>query len=339
MSTSPLAVYTDAEDLDPTIGIELLRAHGYRVEYLGTTDPEAIVAGAREATALLVGYAEISAEMMAVLPQLEIIALASSGVDNVDLDGAREHGICVANLPALAAEEVAGHAVALALALLRELPFFADRAAQGDWLSRPPVAPVRLSETRLGLVGLGQIGSVAARQAQGLFGEVVGYDPHLPDTPETAARLAALGVHRVSLEELLASAGVVSLHLPLTEQTHHLIDAAALARMPAGSTLVNVSRGGLVDPVALRDALDRGHLRGAALDVLDVEPAPVDHPLVGHPRVLLTPHVAYLSDHTLREYVRVQAQNVVSYGERGVPDHTVVAPRRTAMASAVATHS
>ncbi len=330
MSTSrPLAVYTDADDLDPMLGIELLEAHGFRVEFLQTTDPAVIVARAQEAEALLVGYAEVSAETIAALPQLKIIALASSGVDQVDLDAARAHGVCVANLPALAAEEVAGHAIALALAMLRELPFFAGRAAEGDWLSRPPVAPARIGATRLGLVGLGHIGSVAAQQAQGLFGEVVGYDPHLPETPETAARLASLGVRRVTLEELLATSGVVSLHLPLTAETQHLIDADALAAMPAGSTLVNVSRGGLVDPDALRDAIDRGHLRGAALDVLDVEPAPVDHPLVGHPRILLTPHVGYLSDHTLREYVRVQAQNVVSFRERGAADHVVVAPALT----------
>jgi len=330
MSTSrPLAVYTDADDLDPTPGMELLEAHGFRVDYLRTTDPEAIIAGARDAEALLVGYAQISAEMIAALPNLRIIALASSGVDNVDLDAARENGVCVANLPALAAEEVASHAIALALSLLREVPFFAARAAEGDWLSRPPFAPARVSATRLGLVGLGHIGSVTAQQACGLFGEIVGYDPYLPDTPETAAHLASLGVRRVALDELLSTSGVVSLHLPLTDETHHLIDARALAAMPAGSTLVNASRGGLVDPDALRSAIDSGHLRGAALDVLDVEPAPVGHPLVGHPRILLTPHVGYLSDHTLREYIRVQAQNVVSFRERGLPDHTVVAPALT----------
>jgi phosphoglycerate dehydrogenase-like enzyme len=330
MSTSRrLAVYTDADDLDPTPGIELLEAHGFQVDYLRTTDPEMIVAGARNATALLVGYARISAETIAALPQLKIIALASSGTDNVDLDAAADHGVWVANLPALAAEEVASHALALALALLRELPFFAGRAAQGDWLSRPPVPPVRVSATRLGLVGLGHIGSVVAQQARNLFGEVVGYDPHLPDTPETAQRLASLGVRRVELQELVTTSGVVSLHLPLTAETHHLIDATALAAMPSGSTLVNASRGGLVDPDALRAAIDRGHLRGAALDVLDVEPPPPGHPLVGHPRVLLTPHVGYLSDHTLREYIRVQAQNVVSFHERGTPDHVVAAPALT----------
>jgi phosphoglycerate dehydrogenase-like enzyme len=327
MSTSrPLAVYTDAEDLDPTPGIELLEAHGFRVEYLRSTDAEAIVAGAQEAEALLVGYAEMSADVIAALPNLRIIALASSGVDNVDLDAARAHGVWVANLPPLAAEEVAGHALALALSLLRELPFFADRAAAGDWLSRPAYAPARTSATRLGLVGLGHIGGVTARQAAGLFAEVVGYDPYLPDSPATTQRLEALGVRRVCLEELLATSGVVSLHLPLTDETHHLVDAAALATMPAGSTLVNVSRGGLVDPDALRAAVDSGHLRGAALDVLDVEPPQAGHPLVGHPRILVTPHVGYLSDHTLRDYVRVQAQNVVSFRERGAPDHVALAP-------------
>lgn len=320
----PLAVYTDMEDLDPSVGIELLEDHGYRVEYLQTTDPDAIVAGAQQAEALLVGYATVTATMMDALPNLKIIALVSSGFDNVDLEAARERDIWVTNLPGLAAEEVASHALALALAVLRELAFFNDKTAQGDWLSRPQLAPPRLSQTTLGLVGLGRIGSNVAQQARGLFGEVIGYDPHLPDTPETSARLASLGVRRVALKDLLAISGVVSLHLPLTAESHHLIDADALSAMPHGSALVNVSRGQLVDPDALLQAIERGHLRGAALDVLDSEPAPADHILVGHPRILVTPHVAYLSDITLREYVRVQAQNVVSFKERGTPDYPIV---------------
>jgi D-3-phosphoglycerate dehydrogenase len=133
-------------------------------------------------------------------------------------------------------------------------------------------------------------------------------------------------VRRTTLEEVLETSAVVSLHVPLTESTRNLIDADALSRMRPGSYLVNVSRGQLVDSIALREAVDSGHLRGAALDVLDTEPAPVDHPLLGHPRIHVTPHVAYFSERAIAEYVRIQAQNVVSFRRNGSPDTPLFTP-------------
>lgn len=318
--TRPLAVYTDMEDIDHAAGAALLEQHGYEVRYLGTQDPATIAAKAVDAEALLVGYASITAEVMDAIPGLKIIALLSMGFDNVDVEAARRRGIWVANLPGVATEEVASHALALALAVTREIPYFQDRVAAGDWNSRPDSAVFRLSQQRLGLVGLGRIGTKLGELASRVFGEVIGYDPFLPDTEETRAVLAAAGIRRTTFEEVLAESAVVSLHLPLTEDTNRFINADTLRSMRPGSYLVNVSRGQLVDNQALRDAIDTGHLRGAALDVLDVEPAPASHPLMGHPRILITPHVGFLSEHTLSEYVRIQAQNVLSQAETGTPD-------------------
>lgn len=322
----PLAVYTDVEDTDPAPGIALLEAHGFEVRVLGTRDPQLIVDGARDAVALLPGYASVTREMIEAMPNLEIIALMSMGFDYVDLDAATENGVWVTNVPGAATEEVATHALAIMLHSLRQLRFYLGSANPDDWNERAPKAPPRLSERTLGVIGLGRIGREFARQAGPLFGRVLGYDPLMPDTAEVRADLDALGVQRGSLDDVRASSDVLSLHLPLTPETEHMVDAEFLAGMPQGALLVNVSRGALIDDAALAASLDAGHLGGAALDVLATEPPSPGHPLVGRDDVVLTPHIAYFSERTEIEYVRIQAQNVVTLQEQGEPDSAVNRP-------------
>ncbi|NUU06341.1 C-terminal binding protein [Leifsonia sp. C5G2] len=319
----PLAVYTDVDDTDPAPGIALLETNGFEVRVLGTRDPEAIVAGARDADALLPGYAPITREVIAALPRLKVVGLMSMGFDYVDVDAATEHGVWVTNVPGAATEEVATHALALLLASARQLPFYTASATPERWNERAAVAPPRLSELTLGIVGLGRIGRAFARVAGPLFGRVLGYDPLLPETAATAGDLASLGIERTTLEDVRRSSHALSLHVPLTAETDRMVDGAFLAGMPARSILLNVSRGGLVDNAALVDALDSGRLAGAALDVLDQEPPAAGHPLVGRDDVVLTPHIAYFSGFTEGEYVRVQAQNVVSALTNGIPDSPV----------------
>lgn len=322
----PLAIYTDIDDTDPSAGIRLLEEHGFEVRVLGTRDPAEIIAGAQGAVALLPGYAAINREVIEALPSLKIVSLMSMGFDYVDVEAASERGVWVTNVPGAATEEVATHTLAILLSSVRQLPFYTASATPADWNDRAPVAPPRLSETTLGVIGLGKIGRELVRLAAPLFGSVVGYDPMLPDTPEVRAELAALGVRRASLEEVRAAADVLSLHLPLTPQTEHMVDAEFIAAMPRRSVLVNVSRGGLIDSAALAAALDSGHLAGAALDVLDQEPPAPGHPLLGRDDVVLTPHIAYFSARTEIEYVRIQAQNAVSLLQAGVPDSPVNTP-------------
>ena len=325
-SARPIAVYTDVDDTDPTPGIRLLEEHGFEVLVLGTRDPEEIIAGARDATVLLPGYASVTREMIEALPELRLIALMSMGFDYVDIDAATERGVWVTNVPGAATEEVATHALAILLASARQLRFYTASATPAQWNDRAPTAPPRLSETTLGIIGLGKIGRELVRLARPLFGEVVGYDPMLPDTPEVRAELEALGVRRTGLEEVRATAHVLSLHLPLTPETERMVDAGFLAAMPSGSVLVNVSRGGLVDHDALAAALDAGHLAGAALDVLDQEPPAAEHPMLGRDDVVLTPHIAYFSARTEIEYVRIQAQNAATLLTNGTPDSPVNRP-------------
>jgi len=321
----PLAAYTDTDGIDAAVGIEMLEAAGFDVVRLETRDADEIVEAAREAEALLVGYASLTREMIERMPRLRIAALLSMGVDNVDVDAATEHGVWVTNILGAATEEVAAHALALALQAARGIDRAATATRAGEWRleGAPPLLPATAT---LGVVGLGRIGRKLAQYAQPLFGEILGTDPMLPDTEETRAELAALGVRRVSLDELRASSDVLSLHLPLTADTEGMVDADFLEAMPRGSILVNVSRGGLVDETALVNALDRGRLSGAALDVCAGEPPALDHPFRRHPRIVLTPHIAYLSDRTDREYISRQAANVIALAERGRPETPVNAP-------------
>jgi D-3-phosphoglycerate dehydrogenase len=317
MPDRPLAVYTDVSDLDPAAGVALLESAGFEVRVLETHHPDEIAAAAARATALLVGYAPIDAALLARLPLLRIVSLLSRGYDGVDVNAAAAQDVWVTTLGDTATEEVATHAWALTLALVRRLDFFALHGRR-DWLARPALPPRRLSELTLGLVGVGRIGAAVAELARGSVAAIIGCD--------RSGRTRVPGVEMTSLEQVVARADIVSVHLPLRAETAGLFDAALFERMRPGAWLVNVARGGVIDAGALAGALDSGRLAGAALDVLDTEPPPAGDRLAGHPGVLLTPHVAYLSDASARDYVLGQARNVVHWQQTGRPLHPVAVP-------------
>jgi D-3-phosphoglycerate dehydrogenase len=311
-------LYTRLDPLDVTAGKQLLRSHGVDVLDLADGPSPAQLAAV---IGLLVGYDPVGAELFDRLPALRIVATHSAGFEMVDVDVAAVRGLWVANLPGGATEEVASHALAMALALVRGLPRFDHKVRAGGWDDPRPPLPRVPAELTCGVLGLGRIGRSFARLAGGLFGRVVGYDPGLP----TDAWPQAVERHD-TVEELLRRADCVSLHLPLTEATRHLLDARRLALLPRGALVVNVSRGELLDSGALAEALDSGRLAGAACDVLDQEPPAPGHPLVGRPDVLLSPHVAYLSASALRRYAETPARNVLALLETGRPVHPVLSP-------------
>ncbi|MEV5832042.1 C-terminal binding protein [Nocardia sp. NPDC052112] len=319
--SAPIAVYTDLDDLDPGPGIAVLETAGFEVRVLETRDPDTIAAAAADATALLVGYAPIDANLLARLPRVRIVSMLSHGYDTIDIDAATASGIWIATVGGIATAEVATHTWALALAAVRRLDFFTLHGRRG-WLDRPASGPRRLSEITVGLVGVGRIGAKVAELAAGSVASILGHDH--------SGRAMPAGVTAASLTEVVANADLVSIHLPLDPSTARLFDADRIGRMRPGSWLINVSRGGIVDSTALADALDSGHLAGAALDVLDAEPPAAGDRLAEHPNVLLTPHVAYLSDATARDYVLTQARNVVRWYRTGRPLHPVAAPSTVA---------
>lgn len=314
----PKAIYVDIDDTDLSPGRAILEDAGFEVSDILSRDPDQIVEAARDAEAILLGYASIDAQMLSRLPKLKIISLLAMGFDNVDIEAAKSRAVWVANVPGAATDDVATHALALTLAMLRQLPFY-QKSAVEDWSSRASFAPPKLSDLTLGLIGLGRIGLRFAEYASPLFGSIVGYDPFVGPQSQVKDRIAEIGIHQMDIEEVVSRSDVVSLHTPLSEQTRSMADSEFFSRMKFGSYLVNVSRGGLVDSYALRAALDAGALSGAGLDTIDQEPPSSNHPLLNHPKVILTPHVAYFSSYTELEYVRQQAANVASWLQDGRP--------------------
>jgi phosphoglycerate dehydrogenase-like enzyme len=322
MTERPVALYSDPEGVELTEAVSLLQDAGFDVlvEDLRTEAELMERVADAQPVALLVTYLPVTEAVRSAGASLRIVSCSSVGFDHVDLAAAERHGVWVSNVPDAASEEVAGHALAMALALVRHLPFLDRHVREGGWQYDATGVPRRLSELTLGVVGMGRIGRRLAGLASGVFGQVVGCDPFADDGGWPAA------VPRLGLDRCLRESEVISLHLPLSPQTRGLIDADALAGMTPGAMLVNVSRGGLVDEEALLAALDSGHLAAAGLDVTDPEPPPAESLLRRHPRVLLTPHAAWLSEQANDAYVMRQAGNVVAWRRDGRPGTPVNHP-------------
>ena len=302
---SRLAVYTDTDDLDPSAGIELLKLAGFEVVRLETHDATEIAAAAKGAAALLVGYANISKDLIDQLTSLEVVSMLSTGTDNVDVQALANRNISLVTLGALPAEEVATHTLAITLAMLRGIDKFAAAAQRLEWFKTPyPVVPPRLSQLKLGILGFGRIGQLVAKYGAPMFGSVIFHDPFISTESDFKS---------VSFDELIKESDVLSINIPATLENKHLFNKDLFAAMKPGSYLVNASRGSIVNSNALAAALKSGHLAGAALDVIDGEPAQSDNPLLNNPSVILTPHVAYLSQFTQKAYITVQAQNVIDF--------------------------
>ncbi len=282
--------------------------------------PADVIRAAEGAEALVVLYAPITREVFAALPRLRIVSLPLVGVDAIDLEAAREHGVWVAHVPDAWVPEVGVHAAAMALALVRHLPFYDRAVREGRWDYQESGALRRPTSLTFGLLGCGRIARQAGASAAPSFGRVLAHDPYVAagDWPD--------GIERApDIEALFRDSDVVSLHVPLTDETQHIVDASLLARMKRGSYLVNAARGGIIDPGALLDALDSGRLAGAALDVFEEEPPGPGDPLLCHPRVMATPHAAYYSMEADEEGRGRAIHNIIDYVRCGRPNDFVVA--------------
>ena len=315
------ALVTDAEYTSLDLEAEVLAAEGHELTSASCRTADDVIEAGAGVDAMLVQYAPITAAVFEALPQLRLVSRYGVGVDSVDTEAAREHGVWVCNVPDYGTTEVSLHAVAMLLALLRNLAGHDREVRAGHWDYHLGGELRRPSSLTLGVVGLGRIGRMTGERAAPWFGAVVGYDPYLPDSAWPQ------GFERLELPDLFARSSAVTLHLPLTDTTRGLVGIDLLDRMPDGSYLVNTSRGGLVDVDALLNALDSGRLAGVALDVLPQEPPPSDHPLLNHPRALITPHVAWYSVEAELELRRKAAQNIVDWARTGRPTYAVVEGR------------
>lgn len=254
-------------------------------------------------------------------PKLKLAVRAGVGYENFDLAAFAERGIPACNVPDYGSEEVAVHALSLMLALRRRVVYFDCHTRNGVWRGWPKSLPMwRLSNQTVGVIGLGRIGSEFATRAKALFGEVLACDPYVP-----AETFSALGIQRVDLEELLRRSDNVTLHVPLTSKTRHVIGARQLELMKPTAVIVNTSRGAVVDQIALAEALQRHIIEGAACDVWEHEPARPDHPLFECDNFIGSPHVAGLSVEGNADNRTKQAQEVIRVLQGQPPRNPVVA--------------
>jgi D-3-phosphoglycerate dehydrogenase len=299
--------------------------------YLGTRDVDRVLAEAADADALVVSWVHLTRPAIARLDRCKLVVRYGIGVDMIDLDAATDHGILVCNTSQYCLDEVSNHALGLLLMLNRQLLADADSLRSGGWYRTGAPPPRRLSGQCLGLVGLGNIGRLVARKARAFGLEVIAYDPYLQ---EQQAQVD--GIPLVALDDLMRNSDYVSVHCPLNNSTRHLLGQRELALLRPTAYLINTARGPIVDQPALLEALSARAIAGAALDVFEEEPLPVDHPLRALDNVVLTPHSASVSVESAIDCRRAAIEHVVTYLRGGVPTDLVnraVLDRHAALAA------
>lgn len=273
------------------------------VTIVDEADHDGITEALKTATVLLHVLTPVTPAMIAGAPKLKLIQKLGVGVNTIALDAAKAHGVAVANMPGTNSQAVAEAALALMFAVLRRVPCFDQltKAGQG-WHADPLLIDSmgEISGRTVGLIGMGNTAERVAKVVDALGAEVI---------YATRSKREALPYTYVTQEELLDRADIVSLHIPLTDDTRGFMNGAAFARMKPGAILINTARGELVDEAALAEALADGHLRGAGLDVFAKEPAGAENPLFTFPQVVTAPHLAWLTPETLYRSLSVAAEN------------------------------
>jgi D-3-phosphoglycerate dehydrogenase len=273
-----------SDDLSPR-AVEIFKERGVDVDMIVGLKPDELKAKIGDYDGLAIRSAtKVTKEILEAAHALKVVGRAGIGVDNVDIPAATARGVVVMNTPFGNSITTAEHAIAMMFALARDIPQANASTHAGKW-EKSRFMGIEVTGKVLGIIGCGNIGSIVADRALGLKMKVVGYDPFL--TPE---RALDLGIEKVELDDLLARADFITLHTPLTDQTRNVLDATALNKTKKGVRIINCARGGLIDEVALKAAIEAGHVAGVALDVFAVEPAK-ESPLFGMEQVICTPHL------------------------------------------------
>ncbi|MEL1250880.1 phosphoglycerate dehydrogenase [Aurantiacibacter gilvus] len=281
--TKPKVLISDKMDANAA---RIFKERGCDVDVITGKTPEELkeIIGQYDGLAIR-SSTKVTAEILEAATNLKVIGRAGIGVDNVDIPSASARGVVVMNTPFGNSITTAEHAIAMIMALARQIPEANARTQAGEW-PKSAFMGVEVTGKTLGLIGAGNIGSIVASRALGLKMKVAAYDPFL--TPERAVEL---GVEKVDLGALLERADFISLHTPLTDETRNILSRERMEQCKKGVRIVNCARGGLVDEAALKDLLDSGHVAGAALDVFAKEPPAPDHPLFGTQNFICTPHL------------------------------------------------
>ena len=314
-------VVTDAEF--PTFDQEerILAVVGAKLFVAQAKSEREVIAAAKDADGLLVQYAPITATVIAALERCRVICCYGVGVDNVDLAGATAKGIVVANVLDFGVDEVSDHALLLLLATARKLFLVASAVKDGSnsWDFTPARPIYRLRGKTLGLIGFGRISQALATKAQGLGLHVIAYDPYVSED-----LAAAMDVRVTALHELLSSADLISVHVPLTDETRKMIVERDFGLMKENAIFVNTSRGGVVDQAALRQVVEGRRIGGVGLDVLETEPPTADDAeWIRSDLVTVTPHIAWYSEEALRDLQRKAGEAVAAVLRGGRPASVV----------------
>lgn len=302
-------------------GIEILRKGGLTVDVRVGLPPEELrqIVGAYDGLAVR-SATKVDAALLEAATNLKVVGRAGVGIDNVDVPAATKKGVVVMNTPGGSAVTVAEQAVAMILAMLRHIPAATASVKAGRWEKKRFQGREAAGKT-LGVVGIGNIGGIVVQRAIAFGMKVIAHDPFI--SKEAATKL---GVELVPLDELWARSDVISLHVPLTEQTRYLVNRDTLAKMKKGAYLVNAARGGVVDEIALADALRSGHLAGAALDVFEKEPPPPDHPLFELENFVAAPHLGASTQEAQQIVAEQLAEQLVSFFRDGEIRNAVNVP-------------
>ncbi len=264
-----------------------------------------VLEAARDADALMVDYFACDADAIRQLRRCRVICQYGVGLDGIDIEAASRAGIIVTHTPLYCRDELAEHTVALMLAAVRQVAAYDRSVRAGVWDYNRSVPLRRVRGSTIGLVGFGRVGRAVAERLAGFGTKILAADAFVAEDEFTR-----LGVRRVTLDELLASSDIISLHVPLDETTRGLVDRTFLSAVRPGAIIVNTARGAIVDSASLAEALDRRTIAIAALDVLDVEPPPPDHPLLSRDDCIVTPHAGFLSPESLADLQRDAALEV-----------------------------
>jgi len=312
-----------SDKLSPA-AVEIFRERGVEVDVKPGLDKDALAEIIGEYDGLAIrSNTKVTAKLLEKATRLKVVGRAGIGVDNVDIPAATARGVIVMNTPFGNSITTAEHAIAMMFALAREIPEANASTQAGKW-EKNRFMGVEITGKTLGIIGCGNIGSITAARALGLKMRVIAFDPFLSEE-----RAQEIGVHKVDLDALLARADFITLHTPMTPQTKNILSAENLAKTKKGVRIINCARGGLVDEVALRAALDSGHVAGAAFDVFSEEPAKTN-PLFGHPNVVATPHLG-ASTNEAQENVALQvAEQMSDYLTRGAISNAINFPSITA---------
>ena len=278
------------------------------------TEPDQIVSRAQPAAYVLTNKTPLSAPTISALPNLKYIGVLATGYNVVDTSVAAERGIVVTNVPTYGTDSVAQHAFALILEMSRHVALHHQAVQRGQWTSCKDwcfaLAPIsELTGRTLGVMGMGRIGRAVARIGAAMDMRLIGHDIYWP----SPAQLGDLKVESVSVDEIFGRSDVLSLHCPLTDETHHLVNAERLQMMKPDALLINTSRGPLVDNAALAEALTSKQIGAAALDVLDVEPPAADNPLLTAPNCIITPHIAWYASASRQRLMELAASSLKTF--------------------------